>query len=424
MSIQRPEFLTAVLFLWLSSFVSCAPMSEPNEREPSGSDADEVVAGTVGSAAETSCSTGAVLGLSKQIVSEVNCLSPNAYAEVPSRPNLVTGSHVLRYLQSAARDSLVAALDAKPNATMQVNSMLRTPVQQYLLAVWGADGACGVELAAEPGTSNHEGGRAVDVEQFGSWRSTLEARGFVWFGTGDDVHFDFVGSGGDTRTLGVQAFQRLWNRNHPDDPIAEDGNYGAQTESRVIASPAQGFPLGASCGPASSAAIEVYWKRQTNDNYDLRALAPTSIVRVEYFVDGFPIGSATRLDGDNFPDAYGFSQGGNGRLFEVRGFDAGSTQTGRGVGSIDVTAGSAFFIRQLGAGLYEVGLENAPNAVAAVELSVDGFAITDSVSGAKHSTRLAVRNKYNQLGKRSFALSTFNANGSLRGTVTRTFELR
>ena len=407
----------------LTTCLACAPEAPTEGREPAGVEADAVAPGTVAAAAESSCTTASVLGLTKQIVDEIDCIAPGTYAAIPARPNLVTEPHVLLFLQKSARDALVSALDAKPGTTMTLTSALRTPPQQYLLSRWGADQVCGVELAAAPGSSNHEGGRALDVAQFNSWRSALESRSFDWFGPGDDVHFDYLGPGGDTRSLGVLAFQRLWNRNHPGDPIVEDGDYGGQTEARLASSPAAGFPVGATCTAKPSTPIEVYWKRQASGSYELRALAPQSIARVEYRVDGFVIGGATRAEGDNFPDAYTFTNGGTGRKLEVIGFGSDDSPVGRGIGSIDVTSSAAFFIRQMGGALYEVGIEQAPSAVAAVELRVDGFPVTDSVSGQFRTPRLAVRYKYTKLGQRRFALSTFNADGTIRGTITRDFVL-
>ena len=204
-------------FIGLIAMASCDPRSAPTEgQEQVDEDSEAAAAGTVQAAADTSCSTASVAGLSKQIIDEVNCIAPNTYAPIPNRSNLVAAGHVSRFLLKPARDALVSALDAKPNTTMTLNSALRTPAQQFLLSQWGDDGACGVELAAPPGTSNHEGGLAIDIDQFSTWRASLESRGFDWFGPADDVHYDFVGAGTkDTRSLGVEAFQRLWNRNHP-----------------------------------------------------------------------------------------------------------------------------------------------------------------------------------------------------------------
>ena len=61
---------------------------------------------------------------------------------------------------------------------------------------------------------------------------------------GDSVHFDHTSSA-DIRGEDVLAFQKLWNRNNPSDHIAEDGDYGPQTEARLKKSPATGFAIGA-----------------------------------------------------------------------------------------------------------------------------------------------------------------------------------
>lgn len=169
--------------------------------------------------------------------------------------------------------------------------------------------------------------------------------------------------------------------------------------------------------------IEVYWARQPSSSYDLRALAGARVARVEYRVDGYLIGKATRADGDNFPTSYTFSSEGTGRAFEVLGFDASGAKVARGVGWIDVTAGTAVSIRQMGAALYEVALERAPDAVAAIEVRADGYLLTDSVTGQTRSTRDAVRYRFTQLGPRELAITTYNADGSARGTLRRSVTL-
>jgi uncharacterized protein (TIGR03382 family) len=75
----------------------------------------------------------------------------------------------------------------------------------------------------------------------------MSAHGWAHDLPGDDVHFDHTASA-DHRGEDVRAFQTLWNRNHPNDMIAVDGDYGPQTEARLKMSPATGFAIGASCG--------------------------------------------------------------------------------------------------------------------------------------------------------------------------------
>ena len=58
-------------------------------------------------------------------------------------------------------------------------------------------------------------------------------------------HFDFVGSGtDDISSLPILAFQQLWNLNHPEEKIPEDGQYTPETEERLNQSPREGFPKG------------------------------------------------------------------------------------------------------------------------------------------------------------------------------------
>jgi len=198
----------------------------------------------------TSCSTDVVLALSIQIAEEVDCLMPGQLVPFDAGPTIaLTGAAVLPYLASDARDDLYAAAAAGAGQVVQINSAFRTVVQQYLLRRWFELGRCGITAAALPGASNHETGRAVDVNNYTAWISTLGAHGWDHSVPGDPVHFDHLASP-DLRGADVLAFQRLWNRNAPDDPIPEDGTYGPMTEARVQRAPAEGFGLGATCGAA------------------------------------------------------------------------------------------------------------------------------------------------------------------------------
>ncbi len=195
---------------------------------------------TVRDAAQRTCSTSSVDGLSRQIIAEIRALSPGGFAKVPARANLIVDRNVFLYLDARARDGLLATLDAHRDKTMKVNSAFRTIAQQYLVGEWGSTKRCGVELAALPGESNHEQGMALDITDPLSWRPALEAHGFHWMGKSDRVHFDFVGSQ-PRRGLDVTAFQRLWNRHHGDDRIAENGRFDSATRERLRRSPAAGF---------------------------------------------------------------------------------------------------------------------------------------------------------------------------------------
>lgn len=204
--------------------------------------------GTPVSSFETSsCSTSVVLALSVQIANEVNCMLPGQLVAFEENANIeFTGSAVLPYLSETARDQLYAAAAAGGGRTVRITSAFRTVVQQYLLRRWFELGRCGITAAAEPGRSNHESGRAIDVNNWPEMRASLEAHGWAQTVPGDEVHFDHLASP-DLRDLGVEAFQRLWNRNHPEDTIAEDGVYGPDTARRLARSPSGGFATGATC---------------------------------------------------------------------------------------------------------------------------------------------------------------------------------
>ena len=224
------------------------PDAPPSHEKPT----KETKGRTVQWAADRACSTAHVDGLSRQIIEESRCLDASAFTRVPLRRNLSSPRHVFLYLDAPARDHLLRALDAHPERVLKVHSALRTVAQQYLLSRWGAGKRCGIQLANRPGESNHETGLALDVGGPAAWRSALESEGFRWLGSIDRVHFDYVGAGATHHDgLDVRAFQRLWNRNHPDDTISETGHYDAATEQRLKRSPAGGFASGARCGGGS-----------------------------------------------------------------------------------------------------------------------------------------------------------------------------
>ncbi len=248
-----PRGLFAAALLSASFAVGCTANPEPTGDGEDPGATEDAVSGTVGSAVSNSCATSSVKGLSKQIIAEAKCMSPDAYTAVPDLGNVSFGGSVFAYLEKPARDKLTAALKAKTSKSMTVNSMLRTIAQQYLLYRWYQTGRCGIGLAAKPGNSNHETGLAVDISEYSSWKGTLQAYGFHWLGSSDPVHFDYAGAGAKSyKGVDVKAFQRLWNRNHPSDKIDTDGVWGPQTEARMKKAPAGGFAKGASCSGSQS----------------------------------------------------------------------------------------------------------------------------------------------------------------------------
>jgi len=234
-------------------FLSCAALLLACVAEEPAFDAplvDEHV-GQVGSAltveeaVSAGCSTAQLTALNLQIIAQGNCIAPGAYYELPAKPKVQLGSAVLPFIQEPARDALVTAIDANIDKALNIQSMLRTVAQQYLLYRWYQLGQCGISLAAKPGNSNHETGLAIDISQYDSWKAILQGQGFKWLGASDPWHFDYTGPGAvDHKGVDVKAFQQLWNKNHSDDTIDDDGIYGPQTEARLKQAPAEGFAVG------------------------------------------------------------------------------------------------------------------------------------------------------------------------------------
>ncbi len=199
-----------------------------------------------------SCTTSVVKGLSTQLLDEIQCLHPGTFGSIDGLPGFDLGTAVFPWLQTPAREALVAAQKQR-GVTMTINSALRTLPQQLLLYRWYKAKRCGISLAATPGNSNHESALAVDIQDNAAWREAMAAHDFVWLGASDPVHFDYKGEGRvDIGGLSVLAFQRLWNRNHPEDRIEEDSDYGPATEERLTKAPVGGFPKGAECAPSTN----------------------------------------------------------------------------------------------------------------------------------------------------------------------------
>lgn len=205
------------------------------------------------------CATMVANALSQQAIHEVNVLLEEATGSQSEllvsfdTLNVSLGSAAYPYVQPPALEALKNAINDR-GQTMVVNSAYRTLAQQFLLYNWWTGGACHFQAVARPGASNHQAGLAIDINDHLGWRPHLERYGWQWFGPGDKPHFTYVGNGRvssvqlngktiDIRNTATLAFQRLWNRNNSSEKIAEDGDFGPTTQSKLRASPANGFKV-------------------------------------------------------------------------------------------------------------------------------------------------------------------------------------
>ncbi len=191
----------------------------------------------------TNCSTYSVRGLDNQLIHEMNQLYPNLLARIDGIPNLELGHAVHPWLQAPAKEGLEKAIAARSGHTMTINSAYRTLAGQQLLRFHYERGRCGITAAARPGSSNHNGASAIDIQDAQGWKRYLEAHGWRWIGPFDPVHFDCVRNGiRDIFGVSVRAFQRVWSKARPNDAINDDGDFGPATASRLAYAPAEGFP--------------------------------------------------------------------------------------------------------------------------------------------------------------------------------------
>lgn len=181
-------------------------------------------------------STSIVNGLSQQLIYQINLLVPNGLLSCDDF-NIDVGDAAYPFLQPQAKQALQKAIQDR-GVKLIINSGYRTIAQQMLLYNWRGSNSNPVAL---PGRSNHQSGLALDIQDRPGWEPYLKRYGWHPL-AGDPPHIDYRGGGTrDLRRETIQAFQKLWNKNHPNEKISEDGQFGPQTEKALNRSPATGF---------------------------------------------------------------------------------------------------------------------------------------------------------------------------------------
>jgi len=186
--------------------------------------------------APSATSTSIVNGLSQQLIYQLQLIVPNAFVSFDDL-SVDLSDAAFPYVQASAKQALQSAIQDR-GMKMQVNSAYRTIAQQMLLY---NDRFNNGNPVAPPGTSNHQTGLAIDIEDPRGWEPYLMKYGWNPL-PGDPPHFNYEGGGTiDIRDQSILAFQQLWNKNNPNNQIGEDGGFGSQTEGALNRSPAQGF---------------------------------------------------------------------------------------------------------------------------------------------------------------------------------------
>ena len=197
----------------------------------------------------SSCpSTGILKGLNDQLLAELQVIASGKLVDI-SGLNVSLGSGAIPFVGGlTAKAKLEAAITAH-GVTLHINSAYRTFAQQFLLfreKNFGTAG-CGITAVARPGASNHESGLALDIKNPLTWKPFLQAQDWRHFDPKDLPHYDFIGGGTDLRSLGIMAFQSLWNKHNPTDRIDVDGALllprwqDSETIKRLLKTPIDGF---------------------------------------------------------------------------------------------------------------------------------------------------------------------------------------
>jgi len=226
-------FLSPFLFLVAAVAVTSAVENVTQPNMISLNTSATCILGT-----QTGCNTGVAYGLSMQIVLQLQSMGRSFKPLDPKWIQCKTPCFPA--LQSAAADSLAAVAMGK-KSVITLNSAFRSAAQQYLLYSWYKKGICGIPLAAEPGSSNHEGGRAVDLSNINFWLAPLQKGGWTHtYPSSDPVHFDYP-KAADLSSTNLLAFQKLWNKHNPSSRISEDGAYGPNTAKALSNAPCNGW---------------------------------------------------------------------------------------------------------------------------------------------------------------------------------------
>jgi N-acetylmuramoyl-L-alanine amidase len=179
-------------------------------------------------------------GLSQQLIYQINLIVPGALVSFDDL-NVELGDAAYPFVPPAGKEALRKAIE-KRGKKMVVNSAYRTLAQQMLLFNDKKNGFNSNPVAA-PGRSNHQSGLALDIEDRGGWENFLSPLGWEPLAN-DPPHVDYQGSGAkDLRGTTIRAFQQLWNKNHPNNKIDADGEFGPATEAALNKSPCTGFAI-------------------------------------------------------------------------------------------------------------------------------------------------------------------------------------
>lgn len=198
---------------------------------------------TVGQLAWRTCGAApsVATGLGAQVARAMNCLSPDSLVDLAEAcPGCARVTYpVAQGLASPDVTAALARARAGAGRVLPLDWAFRDVATEHALALALARRGCGeTPGAAHSALNSGLGVTAADA----ATAAALRNAGFAPVAAEGPLVLAVAGE--DRTTLGVQAFQRLWNLNHPApaDALVEDGRIGPATRSAIERAPATGFP--------------------------------------------------------------------------------------------------------------------------------------------------------------------------------------
>lgn len=179
------------------------------------------------------CTTAGTEGISAQLTRFHACQFPETVTRLADQPNITLVSD--RTYDLVANETRAALVSAASTTPLRISVAYRPVSEQFVL---NKTPSCAT--FEKPGSGVHETAKAVDVQNWQDAAPALLAAGCMQTQM-QTLPFHFECPGPNMKSNAVLVFQKLWNLNRPEDQIAEDGDYGPQTESRLAMTPASGF---------------------------------------------------------------------------------------------------------------------------------------------------------------------------------------
>ena len=188
-------------------------------------------------------------------------------------------------------------------------------------------------------------------------------------------------------------------------------------------SPPQGGEAPYTCSTPAPPYLNIQWGLIAPLTYEFYVDPSLCLDQIDIYVEGVRRGQML-LAVDFGYTLIGFNEEAEGVEWEARGF-LGGREVSSSYGVIDVKrTGAGLFAKEVGALTFDMGVERPSAEVGSFSVTADGYELTDTLTGLKRVTGEALRYRFQNTGRRTIVLTTYNANGTFRGTLTRTLTVR